>query len=122
MSKRSRTEIGKHHETRALTALLRVRSGLSVIARNVRYRSGEIDAVLEERDEQGRCTLVFLEVRSRSGSFVSPAETVDGFKQSRIRRCAALFLGGYRGHATQIRFDVASVQGEKLLWIRDAFR
>ena len=78
--------------------------------------------------QDGDC-LVFVEVRYRSGAqFTRAALTVDGHKQRRIIRTAALFLAGHARFArSTVRFDVIAIHGDDrdqgtVEWIRDAFR
>jgi len=71
------------------------RSGWSVIERNVRSRSGEIDLVAREQE-----TLVFVEVRTRSSvSFGTPEESVTPQKQRKMVSCALAYL---QQHATAV--------------------
>lgn len=90
------------------------------MARNFRCRGGEIDLVMLHGD-----CLTFVEVRyRRSAHFTSPAPTVDGRKQRKILRTAAMFLARHRRFANHtVRFDVVAISGDKdVNWIRDAFR
>jgi len=70
--------------------------------------------------------IVFVEVRLRKTShFGSPAESVDGRKQQRIRTTAKVYLQQYRQIDTACRFDVVGITGSpnnyQLEWIKDAF-
>ena len=92
-------------------------AGLRLLARNWRCRHGEIDLIAEEDG-----TVVFAEVRSRSGSsFGGAAESITGAKRDRLLAAARLYLAG-RPEAN-CRFDVFLVEGEprQVRWIRDAF-
>ena len=61
-------------------------AGCRIVARNARYRDGEVDLVARERD-----VLVFVEVRMRvSLRFGGAAVSVNSLKQKRIARRAAL--------------------------------
>ncbi|HZM31465.1 MAG TPA: YraN family protein [Acidimicrobiales bacterium] len=92
--------------------------GYVVVARNWRCTDGELDLVVASPDE-----LVFCEVKTRSSDrFGLPAEAVTAVKQRRVRRLAARFLaeaGGAGGRS--LRFDVASVVGERVEVIEAAF-
>jgi putative endonuclease len=82
-------------------------SGLTVLARNWRCRSVELDIVAREGD-----TLAFVEVKTRSGTgFGHPAEAVTARKAERIHRLAMCWLAQNRGCEPHdaIRFDVVSV-------------
>jgi len=63
-------------------------AGCRILARNVRYREGEIDIVADDRG-----TLVFVEVRMRrSDRFGGAAGSIDAFKRRRLVRAAQHFL------------------------------
>ncbi|MBN2906647.1 MAG: YraN family protein [Rhodobacteraceae bacterium] len=82
------------------------RRGLPIAARRWRGRSGEIDLIA--RDGDG---LVFVEVK-KSRSFARAAERVSRRQMDRVMRAALEFLAGEpRGQLTDIRFDVALVNG-----------
>ena len=92
--------------------------GYTVVARNWRCADGELDLVVATP-----AVLVFCEVKTRSSDrFGLPAEAVTASKQRRLRRLAARFLaesGGAGGRS--LRFDVASVRGERVAVIEAAF-
>src|ERR1700674_5848992 len=82
------------------------RYGLRIIERNWRCRHGEIDLIAEERG-----TLVFAEVRMRSGAgFGGAAESVTEAKRARLLAAARLYLT--RRPEAAYRFDVFLVEGE----------
>jgi putative endonuclease len=92
--------------------------GLVILARNYRTRLGEIDLVASEGG-----TLVFVEVRARSGgAFGGAAASVDARKQRRIVAAARHFLAR-RCVEPRCRFDVITIQGPQgaPAWIRGAF-
>ena len=100
-----------------LCAELLRRAGLVLVERNWRCRHGEIDLIAEERG-----TLVFAEVRMRSGrGFGGAAESVTAAKRSRLLAAARLYLS--RRPQSPCRFDVLLVDGpaSRVEWIRDAF-
>jgi len=102
-----------------------VEHGCRVLARNVRYREGELDVVAQDGS-----TLVFVEVRLRSrDTFGGAAASVDAFKRKRLLRAAQHYLaqhfgaadGGMRG-LPPCRFDVITADGAGVSdWIRNAF-
>ena len=102
-----------------------VKNGCRVIARNVRYREGELDVIAQEGP-----TLVFVEVRHRSrDTFGGAAASIDRLKQRRLMRAARHYLvehfgdgnGGDRG-MPPCRFDVITADdGGVSDWIRNAF-
>lgn len=92
-------------------------SGLRLLARNWRCRHGEIDLIAEEEG-----TVVFAEVRQRSGSgFGGAAESITRAKRNRLLAAARLYLSLRR--EALCRFDVFLVEGEprQVRWIRNAF-
>lgn len=91
--------------------------GLQVLARNYRTRLGEIDLVAREG-----ATLVFVEVRLRSGArFGGAAESVDSRKRMRIESAARHFLARL-GREPACRFDVVTLRGDGVdEWLRGAF-
>lgn len=99
-----------------------IAAGLTPLARNVRYRFGEIDLVLRD----GAC-VVFVEVRYRRGSrFGGGAVSVDAGKRRRLIRAAQAYLAAQPALGRQpCRFDVVAVSGSsdapEFDWIRNAF-
>ena len=95
-------------------------AGCRIVARNARYRDGEVDLVARERD-----VLVFVEVRMRGSlRFGGAAVSVNSLKQRRIARAAQHWLFGEYGERwPACRFDVVTVDGSGTIeWIRDAFQ
>jgi putative endonuclease len=96
-----------------------VTAGCLVLARNARYREGELDLVVRDRD-----VVVFVEVRLRgSERFGGARASVDVYKQKRLARAAQHWLAQHYGERwPACRFDVVTVDGSgKIDWIRDAF-
>lgn len=93
-------------------------NGITVLEKNYRCRSGEIDLVAKD----GRY-LVFVEVKYRkTGAAGSALEAVTAKKAAQVRRVAAYYL--YEKHlpeTTPCRFDAAAVDGGTITYIRDAF-
>lgn len=106
---------GKRYESLAADYLQG--QGLTIMERNYQDRTGEIDLI--GRDGT---FLVFVEVKyrrdMRSGD---PAEAVTPRKQQHIRRTAQYYLYSHRCGDVPCRFDVVSILGEEIRWIRDAF-
>jgi len=119
----STTSKGRRAE--ALAALCLERAGLVVVARNWRRPEGELDLIAKEADG----TLIFVEVRSRTGtSFGHPLETIGRTKRRRVVNAARLFLAEGPTGASGYRFDVVSVlfdaEGERepeVTHLADAF-
>jgi len=100
-----------------------LQSGLTLLARNYRCGSGELDLVLRDSG-----AVVFVEVRFRGrGDYGTSAESVDLRKQRRLVRTARHYLHRHpHENRTSVRFDVVLVDGEParptIEWIRNAFQ
>lgn len=93
--------------------------GLVPVARNVRFKVGEIDLVMREGIEW-----VFIEVRARADNrFGGAAASITWHKQQRLVRAAQCYLmqcfGQQRWPAC--RFDVVAFEANEPFWIRAAF-
>ena len=84
------------------------RAGYRVIGRRVRTAPREeIDLIVRRGD-----TLVFVEVKTRSGTaFGDPSEAVDRAKRRRLSRAACRYLQRLRRPPPFARFDVVEVVG-----------
>jgi putative endonuclease len=115
---RTTKQAGDAAEGRALAHLQD--SGLLLITRNYRTPGrggGEIDLVMREPDG----TLVFVEVRRRaSRSFGGAAGSIGALKQRRIVFAARHYLMRLR-EPPPCRFDVVSIEGDGIQWMRAAF-
>ena len=112
---------GDAAETQALAYL--VARGLIPIERNYRVargpraRGGEVDLILRDRDG----TLVFVEVRARRDArHGGAAASVGAVKQQRLVFAARHFLRRFDA-PPPCRFDVVSVEGDRIEWLRAAF-
>jgi putative endonuclease len=98
--------------------------GLTLLARNVRCKAGEIDLVCRDG-----VVLVLVEVRQRARpDFGGALASVAAPKRRKLVR-AARFLLHIRPawRRSIVRFDVVGVQGNpcglyEIAWIKDAFR
>lgn len=105
---------GRLGEERAASYL--AGQGYRVVARNVRLPGGEIDLVCVEGG-----VLVIVEVKRRdSHAFGSALGAVDGRKRATLRRLAADYAQVVAPRA-KIRFDVVTVDGNRLSLHRNAF-
>lgn len=107
---------GRDGEDRAAAHLQQ--AGLTLLERNVRFRGGELDLVMQEQQ-----SLVFVEVRVRNNSrYGSGAESVTWRKQQRLVLAAQLYLQQHPEHQRRAcRFDVVSISGNELQWLKNAF-
>jgi putative endonuclease len=80
--------------------------GYTIIERNWRGGGGEVDRIAWNEG-----VLCFIEVRARAtGTFGTPAATVNWAKQRRVVRAAATYLAQLRpGLRPMARFDVVSI-------------
>jgi putative endonuclease len=102
-----RQEIGARGEDLAVAELQR--QGMDVLARNWRCAVGEIDVVAVET-ANGRQTLVFCEVKCRTGlGFGAPLESITYAKLRKLRQLAAQWLATEQAHADGIRIDAIGV-------------
>ena len=89
----------------AFAAQWLARAGLTVVARNVRLRGGELDMVCRDRD-----TWVFVEVKARrSGWDDAPGAAVSWQKQRRLITLALRYLKRRGLGDVRCRFDVVEV-------------
>ena len=94
--------LGRRGERRAAW-FYRLR-GYAVVARNVRFRSGEIDIIVR----RGR-TLAFVEVKTRQSLAAGAGyDAVDPHKQRQLITLATLWLARHP-HPGEIRYDVLSL-------------
>ena len=112
----NKRRIGAIMEARAAQYL--EEQGMQILERNYRCRRGEIDLIGQDGEY-----LVFVEVKFRSttGSGYA-ADAVDVRKQRRICRVADYYRAIHGlGDNTAVRYDVVTVQGDEITWIRNAF-
>jgi len=107
MATSARQALGVRGEDLAVAELRR--QGMEVLERNWRCRLGEIDIVATETI-QGRLTVVFCEVKCRSGlGFGDPLEAITWAKLRRLRSLAAEWLRTHEVPAGSIRLDAVGV-------------
>ena len=112
-------ELGRRGERRAAW-FYRLR-GYSIVARNVRFRSGEIDLIVRRAG-----VLAFVEVKARQSLAAGEGfESVDRAKQLQLVRLAGEYLARHP-HRGDIRYDVLSLYWTGVRFViqyyRDAFR
>ncbi len=78
--------------------------GCKILARNVRYGHLEIDIIAEHKD-----MLIFVEVKSRSGTyFEQPFQAVNRTKQRKIIKAANIYIEK-NDIELESRFDIISI-------------
>ncbi len=97
------------------------KQGYRIVERNYRTPMGEVDIIACDGD-----TLVFVEVKSRSGkAFGLPQSAVDFRKQFKITQVALSYLRNKRISNRACRFDVVAVlkeaKGYEVELIQNAF-
>lgn len=92
-------------------------NGLSIVARNVRSRYGEIDLVAREHD-----TIVFVEVRlRRSERFGGASASITAAKRDRLIAAAESYLAKLP-RIPPCRIDALlldSLDASRIEWVRD---
>jgi len=118
----SRIAVGAAAETRAAEYLSQ--RGLTVMARNLRCKAGELDLVCVDGE-----TLVIVEVRQRArGDFGGASASVTRNKRVKLLRAARFFWQRRPDWRHRImRFDVIAITGDAtgsgpIEWLKDAFR
>ncbi len=107
MVRSARQALGARGEDLAVAELRR--QGMEVLERNWRCRLGEIDVVATET-VAGRTTVVFCEVKCRSGlGFGDPLEAITWAKLRRLRALAAEWMRTHEVGAAAIRLDAVGV-------------
>ncbi|WP_338560583.1 YraN family protein [Erwinia sp. E_sp_B04_7] len=115
--KLSRQQTGAGYEQQARRLL--ENAGLIFVAANARFRVGEIDLIMRDRQ-----TWVFVEVRYRRNAlFGGAAASVTRSKQQKLLRAAALWLRGRNSslETADCRFDVIAITGTQVDWLPNAF-
>lgn len=111
----NRRMVGTHYEKKAGEYL--ISQGYQVEEYNFRCKKGEIDLIAWDGEY-----LVFCEVKYRSDSRRGhPAEAVGLKKQRIISQCAMYYLMEKGLTGIPCRFDVISIEGEKISLYKNAF-
>jgi len=83
--------------------------GCEIRETNYRCPEGEIDIIAQEKD-----CLVFIEVRTRTGSeFGSPEESIPPAKMGRLRAVSSHYLQSHGDLPESWRIDVVAVELDK---------
>ena len=114
VSRQPTTVIGARAE--AIAAEYLATAGYQILARNVRYRLGEIDLIAAFGD-----LTIFVEVRSRSSIAFGCAQ-VNIQKQRQVAKVAAWYVATQGSDAGRFRFDVVFLNGAQVEHLVDAWR
>ncbi len=103
----TRQQVGAQGEDLAVAELQRL--GMEIVARNWRCALGEVDIIAIEV-VSGRRTLVFCEVKCRTGlGFGAPLEAITHAKLRKLRHLAAEWLATGQVRVDGIRLDAIGV-------------
>jgi putative endonuclease len=93
------------------------KQGLTLIEKNYRCRSGEIDLIMQDNQE-----LVFIEVRYRAkNDFGSALDSIDQHKIQKIISAASHYVSKHNSDQP-MRFDVVGFDASlKPNWVANAF-
>ena len=109
-----RRSVGRTAEDRAAEHILGL--GYTLVTRRHAMRGGELDLVALDGD-----TVVFVEVRQRSGAGQSPEESIDDRKAKHLARAAERYMREM-GDKRPIRFDLVAIDPDGLRHHKDFFR
>lgn len=107
--------IGTAAEDRAADFLLE--QGYTIVTRRWSCRGGEIDLVVLDDD-----TLVFVEVKFRSGRWTTPEEAIQPTKIDRVLTAAKRYAFETDQMERSTRYDVIAIDDQGLRHYTDAFR
>ena len=112
-------ELGRAGE--AAAAAFYQQAGYEVLAHGYRHGRAEVDLVVR----RGQALLVFVEVKTRSGSQYGPPETFVTARKKALFRLAAAHLQEELAWTGDIRFDILALtplrQGFRTELFEDAF-
>ncbi len=115
-------DVGRRGEDQAAAEL--ERRGMTILARNWQCGVGEIDVIAEEVVD-GRRTVVFCEVKCRTGlGFGDPLEAITYAKVRKLRQLAAEWLAAATVPPDAARIDAIGIVAERgrrpqLTYVRD---
>lgn len=112
----NKKQLGDIAEAKACTFLQN--KGLCLIDKNYRTYCGEIDLIMQDKDE-----IVFIEVRSRAyDTFGTAIESINKVKQQKIIKSAVHYLQKRKWlDKVNYRFDVVGCSPSNIEWIKNAF-
>lgn len=113
---KNKRQIGTIYEIKAEEYLLQ--NGYTVLERNFRNRSGEIDLIVKKEGQ-----IHFIEVKYRTNAdYGNPLEAVNFHKQTQIRKVAMYYLMKNKlSEWTPCQFDVIAFEGEHMTHLENAF-
>ena len=112
----NKREVGSQWEQKTVEYLQTL--GITVLYKNFRCKTGEIDIIGIEND-----TYIFIEVKYRSSRrYGYSYEAVNSRKQQTIRKVAEWFIISNKlPSSTKCRFDVCGIDNDTITYIKNAF-
>jgi len=112
----NKKQLGDIAEEKAC-AFLR-RKGFYLVDRNYHSPFGEIDLIMQDKDE-----VVFIEVRSRAyNTYGTAIESINKTKQHKVMKSAVYYLQQRKWlDKVNYRFDVVGCSPINIEWIKNAF-
>jgi putative endonuclease len=111
----NKKDVGNQNEKLAQEFL--IKNGYTILDKNFLTKFGEIDIIAKKGN-----VLVFVEVRSKSYTyFGKPFETINKSKIQKIIKTAQIFISKNYLSEYDVRFDVISIEKEKINHIQSAF-
>ena len=106
-----RHRLGRESEAMAADWFLTSKKA-KLLARNYRAKCGELDLIFEELLPSGLFELVFIEVRAKSNrNWTDGPQSIDPWKQEKLKKTASHYLSRYRGRAQSLRLDLLAWDG-----------
>lgn len=99
--------LGVEAEESVVTYLTKNHPDLKIIARNVRFKCGEIDIIYERTLRSGVRELVFVEVKASHESLEMALWNFTPQKRLKMSRAVQLYLARYKGSASEVRLELA---------------
>lgn len=108
--------IGKVGEKRIVSFLKS--KGFFILESNFRYGKKEVDIIARKDDK-----IIFIEVKTRNyRGFGTGAEAIDTRKRNNIISVARYYVNKNKLNDCNIRFDVASIDKNNVIYIENAFQ
>ncbi|NRB21393.1 YraN family protein [Candidatus Dependentiae bacterium] len=107
--------LGNAGET--LVAQQLISQGFTLLAKNYRRRTGEVDLIASKKD-----IIAFVEVKTRKNKYFDLSTVITRSKQRKIIMAAKEYLVRHDHYDKVCRFDVALVEnGNQITYIPNAF-
>lgn len=104
LSKKASGDFGENLAAKYLSGL-----GFKILERNFRIRGGEIDIIAVDQ-RTSPPTLVFVEVKTRSGNkFGTPLESINYFKLKALRKSLMFYKSSHPKLPDLLRIDAVTV-------------